>query len=255
MKTGVLDFVRQHWILTGLVVLAVILSAGVVAFAMGDKEPITYTWHYKITVTVDTPEGEKSGSAVREVRTEFHPMPEREDYPYRIKTKVSGEAVPVDLGKRGMVFALIDWNSYLELYNAFPYGGQMYGKSKFPRDEYYKKILKPGMKAELKTDIPRMVMFKDIKDPKTVQLVYWQQMGTYVGKIEKVTDNFESIFGKGVKLKDITIEMTDEPVTWQIEKVLGWLDGLHGHYLHGGMTSREAPLGLHAGNFRTGDLK
>ncbi len=224
-----------------LAVVAVVVAAAV-AFAMGNKEPIVYSWHYKITVTVDTPEGEKRGSAVREARTEFQPRPEPKDFPYHIEIKSRGEAVPVDLGKRGMLFALIDWDSYREFYNAFPYGGQMDGKSKFPRDDYYKETLKTGMKAELKTNFPRMVTFKDIKDPKSVEAVK--------------ADDLAATFGAGVKLKDITLEITDEPVTWEIEKVLGWLEKVKMSCLSGKhINGPELYEQLHGGNFRAGDLK
>lgn len=69
-------------------------------------------------------------------------------------------------------------------------------------------------------------------------------------------DNFEELFGQGVRLKEITVEMTDDPVTREIERYLPWLPELGGSYLHGGSTSRHAPLGgLHTGHFKRGDKR
>ena len=48
----------------GLMAIALILTAGT-AFAMSDLY-VSGTWRYRITVEVETPEGLKSGSAVRE---------------------------------------------------------------------------------------------------------------------------------------------------------------------------------------------
>ena len=198
------------------------------------------TWRYKITVEVETPEGIKSGSAVREVfaTSSFAFNPDVSS----VYHSVSGEAVVVDLGKRGVLFVLIDWDSYNEFFAAFPY------RSENLRDEikHYKGL--KNVKASLMQDgvysrkIPTyFVTFKDLNDPLSVEGVDNQKM--------------DITFGAGVRLKDVTIEPTDEPVTHEIEKWLPWLTGLKGHYLHGGMTSRNAPLGLHEGNFRTGAMR
>ncbi len=82
-----------------LVFLSVVALLGVAYAAVISKG----SWRYRMTVTVETPEGLKTGSAVREiVAIKVH------------GTKVSGsakvskgEAVVVDLGKRGVLFALI----------------------------------------------------------------------------------------------------------------------------------------------------
>ena len=103
-----------------------------------------------------------------------------------------------------------------------------------------------------------LVSFKDLNDPKSVKLGYDVQTYSVIENDQWVVksrirqDNFEVLFGKGVKLKNITIEMTDESVTRGIEARLAWLIDLGGAYLHGKHTSRNAPLGLGTGNFRTG---
>jgi len=60
---------------------------------------------------------------------------------------------------------------------------------------------------------PLLVTFSDVDDPKSLQ------------KLDP--DNLAAIFGEGYKLKSITLEITDEPVTkGRVEQVLGWWNSL-----------------------------
>ena len=179
----------------------------------------SYTWRYKITVNVETPEGLKSGSAVREVTNRDNTIlgvkfPEAGA---RI-SKVKGEAVVIDLGKRGVLFGLIDHDSYRELYSAFSVRDPSNTS-----DDFHKLDL--GMKADLNIDRPKIITFKDMNDPKSIEIVYQQKMGSYIGKVLDVDDNFEKLFGAGVVLKSISIEITGEKITWG--KIHGYLGKLH----------------------------
>lgn len=214
-------------------VVALLVGAGAIAAEMFPNASPVGTWRYKITVNIETPEGIKSGSAIREVRVALQPRILPEIKP--TTRDVRGEAVVVDLGKRGILFALIDWNSYEEVWNAFPFAGD---PQTLEGINYYKS-LKLGTKAVLTKSKPKLVRFINLADPKTVQEVSY--------------DDLAASFGEGVNFKEITIEMTDEPVTWEIEKWLPWLGNVKGKYLHGGSTSRNAPLGLHTGNFKVGE--
>jgi hypothetical protein len=93
-----------------VVVGILVVGAAAVAFAMSDTDGAkTYSWRYKMTVEIETPEGIKTGSAVREVTVWFEPRnnPDPRDPQYNIGKKIKGEAVVVDLGERGKVFALL----------------------------------------------------------------------------------------------------------------------------------------------------
>jgi hypothetical protein len=190
-------------------------------------------------VEVDTPEGLKSGSSVIEVSTRVsgeYSIPD----PGKIFTKVRGEAVAIDLGKRGTLFALlrseksVDWaggplmffvpnvpykdiEEILEKENRDPSFDirmkglyKLQGQYVLPR-HYYNVLHKPK-ESDTPTAYPIMVMFKDIQDPKSVT------------KIDP--DNLAANFGKGVKLKRITVERTSDPVSTGIEKQLGWLKAI-----------------------------
>jgi hypothetical protein len=76
---------------------------------------------------------------------------------------------------------------------------------------------------------PMMVRFGDINDPKSVERVGPDAIG----------------------VTRILLETTSDDVTTGIEKRIAWLVPLKGNYLHGGFTSRGAPLGLAGNNFST----
>ena len=193
------------------------------------------SWRYKITVSVDTPEGLKTGSAVREVHAreqpQFMEMP-------RLAVNVVGEAVAVDLGKRGVLFSLIDWNDYRFVYESFPSPSQ----SEVLDFKYYAHL--KNVKAVVPLyRAPMLVRFQDLNDPKTVERVD--------------PNNLANSFGRDVFLKDITIEMTNEPVTWSVAHYLGWLQGYYNKRLDGERygtidSSHKLANSLASGMFSTG---
>lgn len=206
-------------------------------------------WHYRMTVSVETPEGVKTGSAVREV---IYGGPTSGGGGSGWDLKCLGEAVAVDLGKRGVLFALLSGTvngpSYCSdvLLVAAPPPEGMNKATMSPR-----RVPLKGQPVTLTPDrYPRFVKFRDLNDPKTVESVT---------KVEKMSSHSRGFlldgekFGNDVKIKEITLEVTDDPVTWEIDKRLTWLSNLHGGYLHGGLTSRGSPLGLHAGDFKKGN--
>lgn len=182
-----------------MVAFVVIVSTGI-AFAMSNK-PEIYSFRYKMTVEVETPEGVKTGSVVREVTVAIQPVPMDKRRPWRSTMRVKGEAVVVDLGQRGILFALLDGDdAHHVVFDTFPYefgGGTPQGAS------YYAQ-LKAGPSPV--KHIPTMVTFKDIKDPKSVT--------------EFSRDDLSATFGTGVELKGVNIEMTDEPITKMIDEYL-----------------------------------
>ena len=194
---------RRAFVTIGILIL---IAGTVTAWAVSDYV-IPHTWKYKITIEVETPEGIVSGSAVRQIsaRLGVRLMPEVKPVQYDIK----GEAVVVDLRERGILFGLIDWTAPWEVEAAFPLRTIDYAE----KLNYYSN-LPNGKTAELTYNHPKMVTFTDREDPKTVALVYHQKRGGRIGEVSGVEDHFEEFFGEGVRLKGITIEMTDEPVTW-----------------------------------------
>ncbi len=190
------------------------LLAGAVALLWGcdmKVEDMGYIWqepHYaKLTAEVETPEGIKSGYSVLEVKWD------KAGRGYNIR----GEAVAVDLPKGETLFILlsstsnVDWAAWLH---------QIVKLENSPEDQalYYSRIAAnrqiwpvPRTKEyfgnkEVHDNYPYFVRFRDIKDPKSVEQVD--------------PDDLAKTFGPGVKLKSLTVQMTDEPVTKGIEKRL-----------------------------------
>jgi hypothetical protein len=189
-------------ILIGLGVLVVLAGAVVTWWTY---EFPSATWRYKITVEVETPEGLKTGSAVREIGVFTD-----------IKigdvggggAGVTGEAVVVNLGERGVLFATVGEDfGYSVMFRAFPYSKGGLTKEGM---EYYSNLKNAKTSLLAIDQLPRFVMFRDLNDPLSVKLV----------DIHDLSQNF----GEGVKIKDITIETTDEPMTWGVvDLYLPWL--------------------------------
>ena len=173
-----------------------------------------------MVVTVETPEGVKTGYAIREASryTERSILPDQGGTFYNI---TKGEAVVVDLEQRGVLFVLL--------------GGEWEAKIIFKALATSTKVgmqdLEPLMK---KWGTPRFVYFKDINDPKTVSGANYRDL--------------ERDFGAGVTLKQITAELVKEPVNFGVvNKFLPWLSErskLPGSIGSAPETSFQDPTGL-----------
>jgi len=168
---------------------------------------------------------------------------------------VRGEAVVIDLGQRGVIFALINEDAEAQrFYKAFP------PPDRRPQSDdtfrYYAQ-LPVGTSATLdQENWPQFVTFTDMNDPKSVTLVRGGKFNSVTQKHDPV-DDLEELFGAGVKLKSIELEITDEPVTWKINEILSWLPNVKKGSLDGRMGTFTPNLSseLHYGNFKTGELK
>jgi hypothetical protein len=91
---------------------------------------------------------------------------------------------------------------------------------------------------------PWFVRFRDAADPRSVEPVD--------------PDNLAKSFGAGYRLKSLTVQMSDAPVTTGIEQRLGWWDAYRNRHLDGtsvaveDMTSRDFSAHLSSGSFSTG---
>lgn len=195
---------------TLLGVIIVLIIGTVAIWAISKTSQPELTLRYKITVNVQTPQGLKSGYAVREIviNTFNGYNPDKADFNADIK----GEAVVVDLGER-QLFGLLDWDSYNEVFYAFPSPGAPISEEGI---EFYK-ALPAGSKVELtiKWAWPKMVTFLDPDDPKTVKQAFKVEndKNDRISDFEITENNLEKYFGEGVSIKSVRVEMTDEPVT------------------------------------------
>ncbi len=210
-----------------LAVLGVFIFSGCMSYmqdmASGSK------WRYKLTVTVETPEGLKTGSAVREVRVlnGIKLLPEMSP-----SIDFIGEAVVIDLGKRGLLF-LLTHGDYAKtiVFDVFPFDEPLTAKG----IKHYSKL--KNAKATLTTgQYPYFARFRDINNPVTIENVRFPaDMESFQEKHPGIpVVSFEEAFGAGVAIKSVVLETTDEPVTFGIEKYLPWLKTIGGKNLGGG---------------------
>lgn len=195
-----------------LVALALCLPlSGCDLFGFHDWE-----WHQKLTVSVMTPDGLKSGSAV--VSVNVYDTPSwwgLGDFTGAGASSLSGEAVTVDLGNGRYLFALLGNYSHETARETF------IPKEEQPRTKaqviaVYDRLEKMHGSRELAREYyPLLVTFDDTSDPASVR--------------RADPSNLSDSFGPGYRLDAITMSITDEPVTeGRVESVLGWLDDLQG---------------------------
>jgi hypothetical protein len=155
--------------------------------------PDNHSWRQKLTLVVETPDREVSGSSVVEVRASFYQggqvMSGTE-----VHYEITGEATVVEVLPGRFLIALMGDSEELFARAA---------KNRFEgmtRGAWLRAI--PGQtEAVTLTDdlIPMLVTFDDITKPETVRRVN--------------PEDLEAAFGEGVRLKAVTLEITEEAVT------------------------------------------
>ncbi|MEE9314020.1 MAG: hypothetical protein V3V02_05160 [Rhizobiaceae bacterium] len=190
------------------ILLAIVLGILLVAFLFYAKLfaifEFDYEWSYKLTVTVETPLGERTGSTVVHVDARAVGATSRHTiYGKNYNTEATVVKLPPRSGssKPRYLFMLIHKETGslaqrvfgramraegqkvgfrpvdgMRAINSLPYGTTL----NLPRKRY-----------------PLLVTFRNINDPASVELVK--------------PNNLRRSFGRGYKLKSITITMTDEP--------------------------------------------
>ncbi|TAG14802.1 MAG: hypothetical protein EAZ40_14050 [Rhodobacterales bacterium] len=158
------------------------------------------TWRQKLTLVVETPTGEVSGSAVVEVDGNMRQLPGSAN---EINYTIRGEATVVEVLPGRYLFALLGGSE-----------GRFYAatKDRFPgmkRQEWLQRIPHQTEPVSLLPDqVPMLVTFDDISKPETVRRVDLEDLA--------------AVFGDGVRLKAVTLEITEEAVTeGRVEGVLG----------------------------------
>lgn len=197
-----------------LFIAGILILSGAVVMAMSDYIKL-HIYRYKITINIETPDGIKSGSAIRELIVQQQPRitPETTS-----SARTRGEAVVIDMGNKGALFGLINYDSYYELLYAFDYVSGAFTDKGL---EFFDN-LKVGQKAELtkKQYWPRLVRFKDINDPMSVEQVWGTEFDVKQQEHLRV-DRLEDIYGAGSEIKSVTVEITDEKIKWgSVDKFL-----------------------------------
>jgi hypothetical protein len=195
---------------------------------------------YRMTLEADVDGRPVRGSGVIEAGYSLQPRVSPEAG--SLISGFRGEAVVLDLGARGMAFLLLRADRdprYAPdsiLLHAFGNGWFEAGAG---RGEGFAWLRKLRGKAEVPlAKLPLLVRFRDLSDPKTIE------------RVEPI--NLEASFGPGVRLTRATIEITDEPVTWAIDRKLPWLTHLDDHSLGG---TRLQPVKIFADQLGASDFQ
>lgn len=161
----------------------------------------SYSWHQKLTITVETPAGEVSASSVSAVSWRKHWIQtDGMGWSYDL----TGEAVVVEVTPGRFLFALLKGAGTTE------YMGSVAAASIAGREG---RVIDGALFAEVQgkrgraagvitvpeVQYPMLVTFGDIADPASVKLVDPADLA--------------ASFGPGVRLKSVTLEVTDEAVT------------------------------------------
>jgi hypothetical protein len=222
-------------------IIAITLAVFVALYAAYSLAFPTVTVRYRLAIEVEADGQTYVGSGVLEA-AHSKGIPWMSNYSSVKHTDVKGEAVAVDIGSRGTLFVLLTKGKgpYSEPGRTLPKAfGFRNGYVNPPPSADFQRLRELSGRKEVATeDLPLLVRFRDINDPKSVEQVN--------------PDDLATSFGRGVYLKRATVEITKEPVTTGITKRLAWLERLKGGYLHGGFTSRDAPLGLQGGDLKRG---
>ena len=165
----------------------------------------TDSWNQKLTLFVETPTGEVSGSAITEVRVTFYANASL-NFGTEVQYSLTGEAAAVEVLPGRFLFALMGDSEELFFRAA---KDQFKGMT---RGAWLRPIPGQTEPVTLTGDlIPMLVTFDDITKPETAR--------------EVDPEDLAAVFGAGVRLRAVTLEITDEAVTeGRVEGILGWLN-------------------------------
>jgi len=185
----------------------------------------TYSHRYRLTLAIEVDGQVHTGSSVIEVRFKRQPrfLPDVAEY----AIGVHGQAALVDLGPHGVIVAALHPGTiengpvraaYLAL---IAYG--MRGS-----DDYPKMAAQTGRR-----ELPRMpllIWFSDITDPNTARAI--------------TSADFPGLFGPSARLKEASVEITQEPVVIDLDKKLPWYKALAEQQKSRGVLGRPNHLQL-----------
>lgn len=204
------------------------------------------SWNQRLTIVVETPTGEVSGSSVTKVvKTETSGslvLPEARG----VRSSVVGEAVVVEVTPGRYLFALLSGSGEEKrdathwVYPAYNLdaAGSYFGAMSIVMSQVYDTPVPLPPEGW-----PLMVTFADIADPASVARVN--------------PNDLAASFGSGVRLKAVTLEITRAEVTeGVVEGVLPWLKAIGSNRLDGqrfGTVNTDNPFAnsLAAGLFTT----
>lgn len=174
-------------------VIVGVLALGLFQAFQGSFGSSSTSWNQRLTLVILTPQGEVRGSAVTNVRASFYSNASM-NFGTEVVYGLTGEATVVEVLPGRLLFALKDDSEELCFRAA---------KDRFAvmtRGAWLHAISGQTEPVGLSGDlIPMLVTFDDITKPETMRRVDPADLA--------------AVFGEGVRLKAVTLEITEEAVT------------------------------------------
>jgi hypothetical protein len=232
--------------------LAIVAAVAVTVAVFAALFP-SATVRYRLTLEAEVEGKPTNGSSVVEVA--YRANPRILGASAQFVTEVRGEAVVLDLGQRGTLFALLkegeDSRSNPDniVLRAFNFPG---GALPRPVEKGIGDVRKLSGKVQLPLkSLPLLVRFRDINDPMTIEKVDPLDLEKSFGPEAKLTRATLEIVPAGIPPLS-WIGITGEPLTDSLEKKLAWLNALRsGGYVKFASGGPMGPI-LYGGDFKTG---
>jgi hypothetical protein len=179
----------------------------------------TESYRYKLTLAVNTPVGVKRGSSVVEVLFYDVSIPDR-----GTMHKLRGEALYLDLGPgaRPLIALLTS-----QLHSKHGVGKELHwSRDAGPGDDLLARLYGQPLSDDYMDDLPRIAQMRaprKISPADLPDLVTFAEINDPKSVIEVNPDNLQAALGPGISWNEITLESTDEPVSKGIELKLPWL--------------------------------
>jgi hypothetical protein len=220
-------------VVVSIVALIVLLIGGTIAWVKFVAYP-DYSYRYRLTLSIEADGEVHTGSSVIEVVWNGGiPFGDVGSY---VESR-RGQATFIDLGKRGAVVAVLLAPSHVERGIAvWPEGvdvvwlasrafGATLGTEALPLQERLARLTRLTGRRDLTLDnMPRLIWFSDITDPKTARVIYPAEL--------------PKLFGAGARIAEAFVEITRDPIVIDIDKRLPWYRDLAARQKSTGITGQ-----------------
>lgn len=208
-------------IVASVIGLLALLIVGAIAWVKFVAYP-DYSYRYRLTLSIEVDGEVRTASSVIEVVWKGG-IPFGDVGPYVESRR--GQATFVDLGKRGAVVVVLVAPSHMEGGIAvWPEGvdvvwlasrafDAMRGTGSLSAQEQLAPLTRLTGRRDLAPDnMPRLIWFSDVADPKTARVIY--------------PADIPRLFGPGAHLAAAYVEITRDPIVIDIDKKLPWYKAL-----------------------------
>lgn len=193
--------------------LAYVAAGGTALATSGCTTGASGIYRFRMTVRVDTPTAMKTGSSVYEVEAGHKRRLTAEEGSRYLWSQ--GEAVAVDIAPGKVLFALLATSAGQ---------GDVSTMSMSAMD--------PAFHNEMPESAARIANRRNIKSPAVIGpsdyplLITFRDLSKPNSLIEVDPHDLPAVFGEGVRLRAVEVEVTDDPVTTGLTARLPWLDRL-----------------------------